>query len=74
MLHLSINLLIFVASLGNRRQHREELLSFDPSVNLDNSCMRARSLKTATPVVAYIQLSPSWSRLTPFVYFARNKQ
>ena len=38
--------------------HRGELTSFDPSENLENSSMRAKSLKAVPPAVAYILLFP----------------
>ena len=44
--------------------HRGELTSFDPSENLENSSMRAKSLKAVPPAVAYILLAPLWSQLT----------
>jgi len=37
MAHNSENSIIFVALFGNRRRHRGELISFDPSENLENS-------------------------------------
>ena len=49
---------IFVAPF-NERRHRGELLSFDPSENLENSSTRAKSLKAVPPAVAYILLTPS---------------
>ena len=65
MLQLSKLLPIFVPSfVNNLRRHRGELLSFDPSVNLENSSMRAKSLKAASPAVAYILLTPLWSQFT----------
>ena len=58
MLQLSKIMLIFVPSVEKDWRHRGELLSFDPSVNLENSSMRAKSLKAASPAVAFILLSP----------------
>ena len=58
MLQLSKLMLIFASSFSIGRRHRGELLSFDPSENLENSSMRARSLKAVPPAVAYILLSP----------------
>ena len=55
---------IFVPSVKKNWRHRGELLSFDPSENLENSSTRARSLKAASPAVAYILLTPLWSQLT----------
>ena len=57
MLQLSEKLLIFVASLReNSDVHRGERLSFDPLENLQNSSVRVRSLKAASPAVAFILL------------------
>ena len=64
MLQLSEKMPIFVPWFRKSPRHRGELLSFDPSENLENSRVRARSLKAASPAVAYILLSPVWSRLT----------
>jgi hypothetical protein len=56
---------IFAMSLReNGDIHRGELLSFDPSENLENSSSMGKSLKAASPAVAYIQLSPLWSQPT----------
>ena len=59
MLQLSKILLNFVPWFSNDPRHRGERLSFDPSENLENSSMRARSLKAASPAVAFILLTPS---------------
>ena len=65
MLQLSELISIFVPSFVNSiRHHRGERLSFDPLVNLENSSVRAKSLKAASPAVAYILLTPLWSQLT----------
>ena len=64
MIHLSEKMPIFVTWFRKRARHRGELLSFDPLENLENSSVRVRSLKAASPAVAYILLSPVWSRLT----------
>ena len=64
MLQLSKIMLIFVPSFGKRRRHRGERLSFDPLENLQNSTCTGKSLKAASPAVAYILLSPSRSQLT----------
>ena len=58
MLQLSKIIPIFVPSFSIGRQHRGELLSFDPSENLENSSTRVRSLKAASPAAAYTLLSP----------------
>ena len=64
MIQLSKKLLTFVPSVETDWQHRGELLSFDPSENLQiQSCM-GRSLKAASPAVAYILLTPLWSQPT----------
>ena len=55
---------IFVPWLCKMPRHRGELLSFDPSVNLENSSEWGISLKAVPPAVAYILLAPQWSRLT----------
>ena len=64
MIQLSKKMLTFVPSVETDWQHRGELLSFDPSENLENSSSMGRSLKAASPAVAYILLSPSWSQPT----------
>jgi len=61
MLQLSTKLLIFVPSfVNNIRRHRGELLSFDPSENLENSkykgekferCFPCSSIYTAYPAM-----------------------
>ena len=58
MLQLSNKLLIFVPWFRKRLRHREELLSFDLSENLENSSDKGKSLKVASPAVAYILLTP----------------
>jgi len=60
MLQLSNKLLIFVPWFRKRLRHRGELLSFDPPVNLENSSDKGKSLKAASPAVAYILLIPLW--------------
>ena len=57
MIQLSKKLPIFALWFEKEPRHRGERLSFDPSVNLENSSMRAKSLKAASPAVAFIQLS-----------------
>ena len=57
MLQLSEKLLIFALSVEKDWQHRGELLSFDPSENLENSSDKGKSLKAASPAVAYILIS-----------------
>ena len=64
MIQLSKNLLTFVPSVETDWQHRGELLSFDPSENLENSMRMGKSLKAASPAVAYILHTPSWSKRT----------
>ena len=65
MLQVSEKLLIFASLfVNNIRRHRGERLSFDPSENLENSSMRAKSLKAASPAVAFILLAPSRGQLT----------
>jgi hypothetical protein len=58
MIQLSKLFLIFVPWFYKGSRHRGERLSFDPSVNLENSSMRAKSLKAASPAVAFILLTP----------------
>ena len=62
MIHLSEKMPIFVPWFRKNPRHRGELLSFDPLENLENSSVRVRSLKAASPTVAYILLTPLWSR------------
>ena len=64
MIQLSKKLLIFAPSVETDWRHRGELLSFDPSENLENSSSMGKSLKAVPPAVAYILLSPLWSQLT----------
>ena len=65
MLQHSEKMPIFVPSVEKDWRHRGELLSFDPSENLENSSTRVISLKAASPAVAYILPTPnSWSQLT----------
>ena len=64
MLQLSKIIPIFAISFSNGRRHRGERLSFDPPVNLQNSSDKGKSLKAASPAVAYILLTPLWSQLT----------
>jgi hypothetical protein len=59
MLQLSKLISIFASWVHKNPQHRGVRLSFDPLENLENSCVRVRSLKAASPAVAYILLSPS---------------
>ena len=64
MIQLSKLFPIFVPWFSDDPRHRGERLSFDPSENLKNSSTRARSLKAASPAVAYILLFPSRDQLT----------
>lgn len=64
MLQLSGKKPTFVTSFCKEWRHRGELLSFDPSENLENSKYKGEKLKAASSAVAYIQLVPLWSRLT----------
>ena len=64
MLQLSKLFPIFVPWFSDDPLHRGERLSFDPLENLENSRVRARSLKAASPAVAYIMLFPLWDQLT----------
>ena len=64
MVQLSKLFPIFVASVEKDWQHRGELLSFDPPVNLENSSDKGKSLKAVPPAVAYILLFPLWDQLT----------
>jgi hypothetical protein len=56
MIQLSKKMLTFVPSVEKDWQHRGERLSFDPSENLENSCSMGKSLKAASPAVAFILL------------------
>ena len=58
MLQLLEKMLIFAPSVEKNWRHRGELLNFDPLENLQNSSVRVRSLKAASPAVAFILLSP----------------
>ena len=58
MLQLSEKKVIFAPSVEKNWRHRGELLSFDPLENLQNSSVRVRSLKAASPAVAFMPLSP----------------
>ena len=58
MLQLLEKMLIFAPSVEKNWRHRGELLSFDPLENLQNSSVRVRSLKAASPAVAFMPLSP----------------
>jgi len=50
MLQLSRKMLIFAPSfVNNRRQHRGELLSFDPSENLENSKYKGEKFESCFP-------------------------
>ena len=62
MLQLSEKMPIFVPSVEKDWRHRGERLSFDPLENLQNSTCTGKSLKAASPAVAYILLTPLWSR------------
>ena len=64
MLQLSKIILIFATSFSNGRQHRGEQLSFDPPVNLQIPSEWVKSLKAASPAVAYMLLFPLWGQLT----------
>lgn len=57
---------IFASSVEKDWRHREEQLSFDLSENLENSSDKGKSLRAASPAVAYILLTPCFwgSRLT----------
>ena len=50
---------IFALSIRRDWWHWGERLSFDPLENLQNSSVRAKSLKAASPAVAFILLTPS---------------
>ncbi len=58
MIQLSKKMLTFVPSVEKDWRHREELLSFDLSENQQNSSDKGKSLKAASPAVAYILLTP----------------
>ena len=59
MERISKTFLKFVPSSLKRWQHRGELLSFDPSENLENSSDKGKSMKAVPTAVAYILLTPS---------------
>ena len=65
MLQFSKRFPIFAPSfVNNIRRHRGELSSFDPPENLQNSSDKGKSVKAASPAVAYMLLTPLWSQLT----------
>ena len=68
MFGVSKKMFTFVAWFRKRSRHREEQLSFDPSENLQVYCMRARSLKAASPAVAYILLTPCLGGVSSHIY------
>ena len=51
---------IFVPSFYSERLHRGELLSFEPSENLENSTCTGKESEAVSPAVAYILLTPLW--------------
>ncbi len=55
MERLSRKMPIFASSVLCNWRHRGKLSSFEPLENLENSCVRVRSLKVVPPAVAYIQ-------------------
>ena len=57
---LSIFAMLF--TIGHR--HRGELKSFDPSVNLENFCIRGKGLKAVPPVVYILHAFHLWKQLT----------
>lgn len=58
---------IFVPSFYSERLHRGELLSFEPSENLENSTCTGKRSESCSPAVAYIQPSRfgSWFTYIP---------
>ena len=64
MLRLSEIITIFAPWIRKNPRHRGERLSFDPLENLENSRVRAKRLRAASPAMAYILPTPFWSRLT----------
>ena len=76
MLQLSKIMLIFVPSFGNRRRHRGERLSFDPSENLENSkyageksesCFSCSSIYTAYSVMESAHVNTCRCELISFL-------
>ena len=76
MLQLSEILLIFAVSYRNRRLHRGERLSFDPSENLENSkykgeksesCFSCSSIYTACSAMETARIYPCRCELISFL-------
>ena len=61
MLQLSGIITIFASWIRMNSRHRGERLSFDPLENLENSRVRAKRLRAASPAMAYVLLTPLWS-------------
>ena len=59
MLQLSEIISIFVAWFSYGSRHRGERLSFDPPENLQIRSEWVKSLKAASPAVAFILLTPN---------------
>ena len=68
MIQLSKKMLTFVPSVEKDWRHREELLSFDLSENQQNSSDKGKSLKAASPAVAYILLTPCLGGVGSHIY------
>ena len=64
MLQLSELITIFAPWFRKNSRHRGERLSFDPLENLENSRVRAKRLRAASPAKVYVSLAPPWSWLT----------
>ena len=62
MIQLSEKMSIFASSVEEDWQHRGELLSFDPSENLENS--KYKGEKSESCFSCSRLLTPLWSRLT----------
>ncbi|GEM_PF-6027897 len=58
---------IFASSVEKDWRHREEQLSFDLSENLENSSDKGKSLRAASPAVAYILLTPCLGSLLTYI-------
>ena len=63
MLQLSEIITIFASWIRMNSRYRGERLCFDPLENLENSRVRAKRLRAASPAMAYMVHTPVWSFL-----------
>lgn len=64
MLQLSELISIFASAIRKNPRHRGVRLCFDPLENLENSRVRAKRLRAASPAMAHSLLTPLWRWLT----------